>query len=144
MPELTPKSTPPSPPEPPPPIPPPMLVKDWELWEGFRFTFLRHFTRPEDCAALRQVAQLLYDLVLERTPTGWPELPAPETRWEMVAVLAELRFLEGFLTSVFKEHQVCSLPPDVEKLSRFAGGIAYELSEIARRLNEELHNWRQP
>ena len=131
------------PPPEPPSLPPPRLITDdWENWEGFRFTFLRHFTRPEDSAALRQVAQLLYDLVLERTPTGWPEMPLPETRWEMVAVLAELRFLEGYCRTVFREHQVCSLPPEVEELSRFAGGLSYEIGEMARRLNEKLSVWR--
>lgn len=140
MPELDQEFTPP--PEPPPLPPARAIVDEWENWEGFRFTFLRHFTRPEDSAALRQVAQLLYDLVLERVPTGWPKMPLPETRWEMVAVLAELRFLEGYLKSVFKEHQVCSLPPEVEELSRFAGGLSYEIGEMGRRLNEELSKWR--
>lgn len=60
----------------------------------------------------------------------------------MVAVLAELRFLEGFLKSVFKEHKACSLPPEVEKLSKYAGALSYEIGEMARRLNEELSKWR--
>ena len=39
-------------------------------------------------------------MVLE-TPRLAPDAyPPPETRWELVAVLSELRFLEGFLTSV--------------------------------------------
>lgn len=53
-------------------------------WEGFRFTFLRHFTRPEDSgAALRSGGQMLYDPVLERTLTGWPKSRSrrPGGRW---------------------------------------------------------------
>jgi hypothetical protein len=73
---------------------------------GFRFTFLRHFPRPEDSEALRGVAQLLYDLVLENP-------------------------------------RVSSLPPEVEELSRYAGGLAYDLGEIADRLNQELAKWRE-
>ena len=150
MPELTPQST-PSPdsdplPEvdfPPAPPPPRAIAKDWEDWEGFRFTFLRHFPRPEDSDALRGVAQLLYDLVLETPHPDWPQLPGPETRWELVSVLSELRFLEGYLTSVFEEHRVSSLPPEVEELSRYAGGLAYDLGEIADRLNQELAKWRE-
>jgi hypothetical protein len=60
----------------------------------------------------------------------------------MVAALAEMRFLEGFLKSVYKEHQVCSLPPEVEELSRFAGVLSYEIGEMGRRLNEELSKFR--
>lgn len=128
---------------PPPPPPPRAVAKDWEQWEGFRFTFLRHFPRPEDSDALRHIAQLLYDLVLESPHPDWPELPGPETRWELVSVLSELRFLEGYLTSVFEEHRVSSLPPEVEELSRYAGGIAYDLSEISDRLSKELMKWHE-
>jgi hypothetical protein len=100
--------------------PPKAVISDWESWEGFRFTFLRHFPRPEDVASLRGVAQLLYELTLEN-PTGWPELSEPETRWELVAALSELQFLESYLTSVFEEHRLSSLRPSVEELSRFDG-----------------------
>jgi hypothetical protein len=149
MPELTPQSTPPdSDPLPPvdfPPPPPPdrVMVKEWEQWEGFRFTFLRHFPRPEDTEALRGVAQLLYDLVLDSPPSDWPQLPGPDTFWELVAAHAELRFLEGFLTSVFEEHRASSLPPEVEELSKYAGGIAYDLSEISDRITEKLAQFRE-
>ncbi|MBW8874497.1 MAG: hypothetical protein JF614_06000 [Acidobacteria bacterium] len=116
-------------------------MSDWEDWEGFRFTFLRYFN-PEDVAALRGTAQLLYSMVLE-TPRLAPDAyPPPETRWELVAVLSELRFLEGFLTSVFEEHRVSSLPPKVEELCRFAGGLASDLADMGFRLNEELAKWR--
>jgi hypothetical protein len=108
-------------PEPPPRI----IVSDWESWEGFRFTFLRYFN-PEDVAALRGTAQLLYDQVLE-TPRLAPDAyPSPETRSELMAVLSELRFLEGFLTSV-RAAKTKSLPAKVEKLCDFAGGLAYEI-----------------
>ena len=71
MPELSdstpPVSPPPGPrrpiPEPPPESPPKAVTSEWEQWEGFRFTFLRYFT-PEDVAALRGVAQLLYSMHL--------------------------------------------------------------------------------
>src|SRR5436305_248239 len=149
MPELIQCSSAPSSPPPPrrpmpplPPEPPPKAIaSDWEDWEGFRFTFLRYFN-PEDVAALRGTAQLLYDMVLE-TPRLKPDTyPAPETRWELVAVLSELRFLEGFLTSVQAAKVKASLPPKVETLCDFAGGLAYEIGEIGRRLNEELAKWR--
>jgi hypothetical protein len=142
------QSTPPSAPPPPPtfpdfPPPPPRAVtSDWEQWEGFRFTFLRHFPRERDTKALRGLAQLLYDLILE-SPRPAEPLPGPETRWELVAALGELRFLQGYLLSVFEEHRVSSLPPEVESLSRLAGGISYDVGEIADRLSEELAKWRK-
>ena len=153
MPELIQESSkrpsppPPSPPRNPPPLPPALpltaasFASGWERWEGFRFTFLRHFKRV-DVDALTGVAQLLYSLILETPILGEEPLPGPETRWELVAVLSELRFLEGFLMSVFEEHQKSSLPPEVEELSLFAGGIASDLADIAHRLNEELAKWR--
>ena len=115
-----------------PPSSDPPFSSQWEKWEGFRFTFLRYFGR-EDSEALQRVAQLLYSYGLEVEQEG-SELPEPETRWEMVAGLAEPKFLEGYFTSVFNEHRDSSLPPDVEELSRFAGGIASGLSDLAFRL----------
>jgi hypothetical protein len=148
MPKLTQKSS--SPPRPtrrPPPMLPdppssdPSFSSRWEEMEGLRFTFLMHF-RWDDAEAMQRVAQLLYSLILETPVLGEEPLPGPETRWELVAGLAELKFLEGYFTSVFNEHRDSSLPPDVEELSRYAGGIASGLSDLAFRLNEELAKWR--
>ncbi len=144
MPKLTADPTPPIRPMPePPPAPPPRAIaSDWEDHEGFRFTFLRHFSRPEDTEALQGLSRLLYEMVLEHPRLEWPEQPEPETRWELVAVLAEFRFLEGHLGSIFQEKDKCSLTPEVETLCLFAGGLAYEIGEMGRRLNEELGKWR--
>jgi hypothetical protein len=120
----------------------PTLVREWEQWEGFRFTFLAHFTRREDTDALQRVAQLLYDLVMEKIPEDWPKMPPPATRWEMVAAMSDLQFLEGYLRSVYKEHQLCSLSPEAIELSQFAGVVAHELSQIVERMNEQLAKLR--
>jgi len=157
MPELsdsTPPTNPPSPdgssPGKPPRRPMPQLIppeppaksvaSEWEMWEGFRFTFLGYF-KPEDVAALRAVAQLLYNLILE-TPSMRQDYPPPSTRWEMVAVLSELRFLQGYLSTVSASRRLSSLPEKVEKLCEFAGGLAWELSGMGDRLNDELGKWR--
>jgi hypothetical protein len=125
-----------------PPEPPGTAIgNDWESWEGFRFTFLRYF-KPEDVAALRGTAQLIYNLILDAPSLG-QDYPPPETRWELVAVLSELRFLQGFLTTISESSRKSSHPADVEKLCHYAGEMAWELSEIARRLNEELAKWRE-
>jgi hypothetical protein len=141
-------SPPPTPPRRPmpqliPPEPPSNTISgDWEDWEGFRFTFLRYFP-PEDVAALRGVAQILYDLVLEEPRLPADAYPPPETRWEMVAVLSELRFLQGFLSTVSASRRQSSLPPKVEELCDYAGGLAWELANMGDNLNEELAKWRE-
>jgi hypothetical protein len=149
MPELHDSTAPAPPPTPPrrpmpqllPPEPPSTTIGgDWESWEGFRFTFLRYF-KPEDVAALRGVAQLLYNLILE-TPGLGENYPPPETQWDMIAVLSELRFLQGFLSTVSASSRQSSHPPKVEELCYFAGGLAWELNNMGDRLNEELAKWR--
>jgi hypothetical protein len=126
-----------------PPEPPAgVIAEDWENWEGYRFTFLRYFP-PEDVAALQGTAQILYDLVLEEPRLPKDAYPPPETRWEMVAVLSELRFLQGFLSSISASRRQSSLPEKVEELCDYAGGMAWELYEMGRRLNEELAKWRE-
>jgi hypothetical protein len=126
-----------------PPEPPAGAVsEDWEDWEGFRFTFLGYFP-PEDVAALRGTAQLIYDLVLESPRLPKDAYPPPETRWEMVAVLSEIRFLQGYLSTISASRRQSSHPPKVEELCDYAGGMAWELYEMGRRLNEELAKWRE-
>ncbi|HEX4966196.1 MAG TPA: hypothetical protein VF173_35635 [Thermoanaerobaculia bacterium] len=93
-------------------------------------------------ASLRGTAQLLYNLILEAPSLGEDSYPPPETRWEMVAALSELRFLQGFLSTISASRRQSSFPPEVEELCDLAGRIAWELSEITRRLNEELLKWR--
>lgn len=125
-----------------PPEPPANTISgDWESWEGFRFTFLRYFN-PEDVAALRGTAQLLYDQVLESPRLPADTYPPPETRWDMVAALSEIRFLEGYLSTISASRRKSSLPEKVEELCDFAGGLAWELNNMGDRLNEELAKWR--
>jgi hypothetical protein len=54
-----------------------------------------------------------------------------------------MRFIEGYLRSVFEEHRVSSLSPEVEKLSRMAGGMAWDLSEVTRTYKGELAKWQR-
>ena len=127
MPELVPHST---------PTPPPQ----WERMEGFRSTFLLHFPIPH-ADALQRVAQLLYDLVLDSPPDPERIEDIPWTRWELSAALTELKFIESYLMSVFQEHKVSSLPPDVAKLSKLAGGIAGDLSRVIEEFEGVLAKW---
>jgi hypothetical protein len=109
----------------------------WEKHEGFRETFLLHYTEPKANETLRNLGNLLFDLSLEREDQG-PSRPESSTRSELQAALADLRFLEGFLTSVGRGHIVSSLAPEDIGLSRFAAGQALNLGAIANRIEEEL------
>lgn len=144
MPDLTRKSTatppPPSPPDPPGMPPPSNDVKNWERFEGFRFTFLHHFPETEHREALQGVAQLLYDLALEHADQ-WEPNPGTPTRWELLAAMADLRVLEGYLRTVYSSHQVSSLGKEEEALSRFAGEVALSVHIAANRIAQELSRW---
>lgn len=127
MPELTPQSIPSPAPDPP----------TWEDREGFRETLLLHFTRPGDADAMRHFGAMLYDSAL-LCASSWPAWPETTTRTELRAAAADLRHLEGFLTSVGQEHKVTSLPSGDARLSRFAAREAREVAKIARRIEEAL------
>jgi hypothetical protein len=126
----------------PPPLSPAAssTVADWERYEGLRQTFLIHFPL-ETQEAFQHVARFAYDAILEK-PAEHP-LPGPWTAWELVAALAEMRFLEGYLTSVWREKEVSSLPPRVERLCGLAAGVAEGLSEVARVLERGLAEWQR-
>lgn len=123
--------------------PPSGTVANWERYEGFRTTFLIHFPL-EHQEALQRVAQLLFDVALEKRPgPDWPQLPGPWTKWELTAALVELRILEGFLRAVFDEQTVSSLPPHVEKLCGIAAGASLGLAEVSRNMQRELDEWQR-
>src|SRR5262245_34281158 len=102
----------------------------WEEHEGFRETLLLHVTDPGATQTLRRLGGFLFDSSLARAES-WPHHPEGETRAELSAALADLRHLEGFLSSVGREHQVSSLSPGDEALSLFAGRQALALAQIA-------------
>jgi hypothetical protein len=127
----------------PPPLPPAAssTVNDWERYEGFRQTFLIHF-RTQDQETFQHLAQFLFDAILERPLTD-EALPGPWTGWELRAALAEMRFLEGYLRSVWQEKDASSLPRAVEELCSFAAGASAGLAEVALTLEQELNRWQR-
>ncbi len=124
-------------------IPAPIPCLDpaaWEEHEGFRETFLLHYTEPEANTTLRHLGSLLFNLALESSGT-WPHHPGGVTRSELKAALADLRHLQGFLATVGREHRVSSLTVTDDTLSRFAAEQAKEVGRIADRIEEELGQW---
>ncbi len=121
--------------------PPTINPADWERFEGFRETFLLYFTREDANAALRTVATLLYDLCLESGPF-MPDHPEGSARAQVRAVLADLRFLQGFLDSLTAEAEGSSLEPYEEHLFRFAGKRSAALGQVADEIEAQLGAWR--
>ncbi|HEX7182153.1 MAG TPA: hypothetical protein VF756_09945 [Thermoanaerobaculia bacterium] len=132
MPELIEESTPPTP-----PTPSTIDPAAWEDFQGFRESFLAHFTRPEDNAALRRLGQFLYELILETAGT-MPDPPESATRTETRAALADLRHLEGFLGAIGAEHKDASLSPDDARLSELAEVWSVDAGQLADRIEAEL------
>lgn len=115
---------------------PPTSWTEWEDREGFRETLLSRFTNPEDQQALRRLGVMLYDFTLEAPR----DLEATETSTgtEVVAALAELRFLTSFLASVGREREVSSLSDRDSALSFVAGQVSQALLGLAVWLEKEM------
>lgn len=134
------EKSPPTPaPVPEPVAAPPVLdPARWEDFEGFRETFLLNFTEPGHNQALRTVACLLYNLILEAAHA----MPGPAEGWvraHVRAALADLRFLQGFLTFLGKEGRKSdSLPGDERELCRIVGQKARALGRIADAIEAGL------
>jgi hypothetical protein len=118
---------------------PPVLDPDcWEDFEGFRETFLLNFSDPRDNAALRAVGRVLYHLVLEAAHV-MPGLPEGWVRAHIRAAVADLRFLQGFLSFVGDEQQISSdLAAGEEDLCRTVARKARSLGRIADAIEAEL------
>jgi hypothetical protein len=110
---------------------------EWEAHEGFRETLLLHYTEPKANATLRSLGDFLFNVSLE-SAGDWPHHPEGETRSELRAALADLRHLQGFLSSVGQEHVVSSLTAEDDDLSLFAGQQAIEVRRIADLIEEKL------
>lgn len=75
--------------------------------------FVPPLLHPEDAnAGLHTVATLLYDLVLDSGTVLMPDHPEGWARAQVRAALAELRFLQGFFTSLTAEADGASLSQD--------------------------------
>ena len=114
---------------------------EWEDHEGFRETFLLHYTDPEANETLRRLGGLMFNQALERVDL-WPKRPESSTRAELLAAVADLRFLEGYLSAVGQEHVVSSLSSEDTALSQCSAECALEVGGMADRIEEELARWK--
>jgi len=117
----------------------PMLrhPSEWEGVEGFRHTFLIHFTPQGLAVALRQAGQHIYDGALE-SAIGWPRSPMPSVLEQAMAGAAECRFLEGFFGMVGREAEETSLARAEIQISNFAVEYAAAAGKLAARIERDL------
>jgi hypothetical protein len=122
-------------------IPPAIDPDLWEEFPAFRETFLMYVTPPGYLAALRDLGEMLYSLLLD-TPTEWPGWTESATRTEMRAAAADLRHLQGFLKGVGNERRASSLDAEDAYLSTIAGKMAPQLGKLAGWIERELEGGR--
>lgn len=109
----------------------------WEEHEGFRETLLLHFTEPTANTVLRGLGSLLAEMVFEQADR-WPAHPEGVTRSELRAALADLRYLEGFLSSIGEERRLCSLDKSDSALSELSERGALAIGKVAGLIEAEL------
>jgi hypothetical protein len=129
---------PPIPPEVDPPAVPPVINPgEWENFAVFRESFMIYISEPEFNAALRTAAEYFFGMLLECCP-DWPEWPESSTRTEARALVADLRHLQGFATTMGQEHHISSLTPEDAKLSKHAAKVARLLKQVADVFERKL------
>ena len=101
----------------------------------FRETFLVKFTSPGDAAALRRVGQVLF-LMANESQRCWPEPPSGHPRTELRAVLADLRYLEGYLgvDCLGEEYPLAAEIALAVKSERGQGGDEHASGKVVQEL----------
>ncbi len=115
-------------------IPPP-----WNESDSVRETTLQLLDDPEDREAVRCAGRVLYDLavVVTRELGTSPEDPSI-ARADLRAVAADLRYTGGYLRSIRRSAEECSLDESDEKLARFAGKLARQVAALVEKIERRL------
>ncbi len=112
-------------------IPPVIDPAQFEDFPAFRETFLGIFTDPDHNAALREIGSMVFEMALEYRGY-WPDQPEGSLRSELRALVADLRFVQGHLTSL-GEHGGPNTPQEAHHL-RVSAGLAEDVASIADAL----------
>ncbi len=121
-------------------VPPKIEPKDWNRFIVLREMFLADITDPVHNAALRLVTDLVHSSIFEESD-DWPELPHALLRQQLLGVLADLRVLEGYLTSRAQEEVNSVLDTYETALARLAGAWALRVRDLADEMEAELRHW---
>ncbi len=106
----------------------------WTMEQALRETMLTHLP-AEDRERLRQGGQALFNLAAGCLDG---EITESCVAAELRAVLADLRYLQGYLgwISILPEEVVCT--PDEGRLAGFAGQAAGQVAAIASTIERRL------
>ena len=109
----------------------------WDELAPFRASFLRHFTQPEDRAALERVGHLLFEHALEFS-RHWPKDPEPTVSSQVRAAVEDLRYLTGYLEMVGAERQFSTLEPEEHRLCQVVSAHALDLERLTDTLSASI------
>jgi hypothetical protein len=111
----------------------------WEESDSFRETTLHLLDDPEDRDAMRRAGRVLYDLavVVSRELGTTPEDPSI-THAELRAVAADLRYTGGYLRSIRRSAEECSLEAPEEALALFAGRLARRVDALVEKIERRV------
>ncbi len=109
-----------------------------ETSEAFRETFLFLFD-PEDAKVFRQFIQVVEERLDRSTYSGEPP-HVSYTVAEMLAVVADLSYLETFLERVAAERSLSELKPTERSLADLAERLAPQVAALASGLAQEIEH----
>jgi len=96
---------------------------------------------PEHAAAFRVFSRTLYLMALEGGP-AWDDTFAEAQAESLRAVMADLRHLQGFLTSSYDAEvdteKAGLMTPRKERLWRFSGALAKKIATLADEVEREI------
>jgi hypothetical protein len=123
------------------PNPPNVNPARFEDFPAFRETFLAVFTEPFYNTALREIGNLLFEMVLEYRDY-WPDQPEGWLRSDLRALVADLRVVQGHLASIGDPDMTSPNTPQEEHHAAVAGRVAEDLRVAADTLELELGPWQ--
>ena len=127
------------PPEGPAAVPAEIDPSRWEDFAVFRETFLVYVSHARYNAAFRAFGDALYEMVLESWG-HWPEQPEGYLRSHLRAVVADLRHLEGCLSTLGENPSEDD--PYEAALCRTSSLMSAEVGSVAEHIERNLGTWR--
>ncbi len=107
----------------------------WEESAGFRETFLRYYSAPEDLQTLRHLARMLHESSLELARYA-PPSGESVTREELRAAAADLRHIQGFLAAIARGLE--ERPPADAELAELAARQSRVVAGVVAALEQAL------
>jgi hypothetical protein len=107
----------------------------WNEADSFRETTVQYFDDPKQREAVREFGRLLYNLA---TDTARDPGTESSNRSELRAVAADLRYINGYCTTIGLSAKLCSLDVADERLARFARKLARRVGALVESIEAQL------